>query len=95
MLDQILVDRDRVTALGGLRLDEAPIRLAHAARSARPGGHFQTGGRFWVGGHFGRGGTLCRLGRCLARDPPNCRSVEAGLPRDPPLLPSQAQEADD
>ena len=32
MLDQILIDRDRVTALGGLRLDKAPMRLAGAAR---------------------------------------------------------------
>ena len=34
MLHQILEDRDRVTALGGLRLDEAPMRLADAARPA-------------------------------------------------------------
>ena len=40
MLDQILVDRDRVTALGGLSLDEAPMRLTRAARWRQVGGHF-------------------------------------------------------
>ena len=80
VLDQILVDRDRVTALGGLRLDEAPMRLAGAARRRQVGGHF------WY--------TL-RLGGKLAGDAPDRRSVEAGLSCDPPLRPSEAQQTDD
>ena len=72
MLDQILVDRHRVTALGGLRLNEAPIRLAGAARRRQVGGHF------WY--------TL-RLGE-FAGDAPDRRSVEARLSCDPPFGPS-------
>jgi hypothetical protein len=72
MLDQILVDRDRVTALGSLGLDEAPMRLARTAR------RWQVGGHFWY--------TL-RLGE-FAGDAPDRRSVEARLSCDPPFGPS-------
>jgi hypothetical protein len=43
VLDQILVDRDRVAALSGFAFDEAAIRLAAAARSRQVGGHFRRG----------------------------------------------------
>jgi hypothetical protein len=54
MLDQILIDRDGVTALGDLCLDEGGVRGDAAAARSR-GGSGDIGGGLEVGGHFGRG----------------------------------------